>query len=99
MAAGRHRLIFILIAGFNLICAAEGRAQSADPFQNEQVLSTPLTEEELEKSNLVEVQPLAVMPNEKTSGNIYHLLPYRARRQKWGQQFAIGASMYQPTNY
>ena len=60
-------------------------------------LSKPMTEEELQNTNLVEVQPLNILPSDLT--NVYRLIPYRLRRQKWGQQFSIGVSMYQPVNY
>jgi len=61
------------------------------------VLSQPMTEEELQNANLVEVQPLNVLPSDLTSS--YRLLPYKYRRAKWGHMITLGASMYQPVNY
>jgi hypothetical protein len=65
--------------------------------QEAKALSQPMTEEELANTNLVEVEPVNILPSDIT--NVYRVLPYKVRRPKWGHQFAIGMSLYQPVNY
>ena len=56
-----------------------------------------LTDEELEEKKLVEVEPENILPGDLSS--VYKVMPYKIRRQKWGQTFSVGYSQYNPLKY
>jgi hypothetical protein len=45
----------------------------------------------------VEVEPTNILPSDITG--IYYLVPYRNRRESWGQTASIGYSSFTPINY
>ena len=45
----------------------------------------------------VEVEPTNLLPSDITG--IYYLIPYRNRRDKWGQTVSVGYSSFTPINY
>jgi hypothetical protein len=61
------------------------------------LLEKPVTVEELETKNLVEVEPNNILPSDLVS--TYALVPYRVRRPRWGHMFNITVGMYHPVNY
>lgn len=61
------------------------------------LLEKPVTIEELETKNLVEVEPNNILPSDLVS--TYALVPYRVRRPRWGHMFNATASLYHPLNY
>lgn len=65
--------------------------------QEKELLNRPVTIEELEKKNLVEVEPNNIMPSDLV--NVYSLVPYKIRRPRWGHLFTITYSLYNPINY
>lgn len=65
--------------------------------QEQEILNTQITPEELEKVNLVEVEPNNILPSDLV--NAYALVPYKIRRPRWGQVFTVTYSLYNPLNY
>lgn len=55
------------------------------------------TASDQEEGPLVEVEPSSLLPSDITG--IYLLIPYRNRRESWGQTISIGYSSYVPINY
>ena len=45
----------------------------------------------------VEVEPNNLLPSDITG--VYYLIPYRNRRDNWGQTFSLGYSSFTPVNY
>ena len=65
--------------------------------EEEALLKAPLSEEELETKNLVEVEPNNILPAELSSTQA--LVPYKIRRPRWGHLFSITYSQFNPVNY
>lgn len=61
------------------------------------IMSEPLTPEELKNQELVEVESNNIVTSDLST--IYTLVPYSIRRDKWGQLFSLGYSLYNPVNY
>jgi hypothetical protein len=56
-----------------------------------------LSDAELEKSELVEVEPNNILPSDLSS--LYALVPYKIRRPTWGHLVTVGYSLFNPYNY
>lgn len=65
--------------------------------ENEAYESHPFTYEELKQRNLVEVEPVNILPGDLST--VYKILPYKVRRPKRGQQLSLTYSQYNPLNY
>jgi hypothetical protein len=65
--------------------------------QEKELLSKPISIEDLERKNLVEVEPNNILPSDLVS--TYSLVPYKIRRPRWGHYFSVGYSLYEPKNY
>ncbi|MCB0350160.1 MAG: hypothetical protein KDD38_03190 [Bdellovibrionales bacterium] len=65
--------------------------------EERQLLEKPITPEEMENRNLVEVEPNNILPSDLIS--LYALVPYKIRRPRWGHMFAITYSLFNPTSY
>lgn len=65
--------------------------------QEVELLSKPIDVGELEKVNLVEVEPNNILPSDLVS--VYALVPYKIRRPRWGHVFTATYSLYNPLNY
>jgi len=63
----------------------------------EELLEKPLTEEEIKNRKLVEVEPNNILPSDLT--NIYSLVPYAVRRNRWGWYYGVTYSMYHPDQF
>ena len=65
--------------------------------EEKRILSQPVTPEEIENKNLVEVESSNVLPSDLASD--YALVPYKMRRLRWGQEFTLTYSQYNPINF
>lgn len=65
--------------------------------QEKEILNKPITLDDLERKNLVEVEPNNILPSDLV--NTYALVPYKIRRPKWGHLYTLTYSMYNPDNY
>ncbi len=61
------------------------------------LLEKPVTLEELEQKNLVEVEPNNILPADLVTSTA--LVPYKIRRPRWGHLIAFTYSLYNPINY
>lgn len=66
-------------------------------LEAKQLLERPITLEEMQNKNLVEVEPNNILPSDLVS--LYALVPYKVRRPRWGHMFAINYSLFNPVNY
>ncbi len=77
--------LYLLIFVFGIIWSGLTYAEGED------------VEESAQKRGMVLVEPLGVATS--TTDGQYRLLPYRERRNKWGYNFSLGYSTYEPLNY
>lgn len=87
----RRRVFTVLTAllfGFSALYIDETRAQGAE--------DSTKVESGQDDGLWVEVEPTNLLPSDITG--IYYLVPYRNRRDKWGQTFSIGYSSFTPAN-
>lgn len=66
-------------------------------LEADRLLNEPLTEQDISEKNLVEVEFNNVLPSD--IANVYSLVPYKVRRNKWGHYFSLAYSLYNPVNY
>ena len=65
--------------------------------QEKIIKSKPISEEEAEQRNLVEVEPNNVLPSDLA--NVYSLVPYKVRRKDWGHMVSVAYCHFSPTSY
>jgi len=88
MHPGKHpvKVIFLLVLYIGTFCSALNAAQEEPDI------------EELSKKGLVYVEPSDVVKITATTEDEV-ILPYKDRRFKWGFEFTLGDSTYEPINY
>lgn len=70
------------------------RTQEAE---RQKALEDPLTEAEIEEQKLVEVEQTYILPSDLS--NVSALVPYKYRRERWGNTFSVTYAMIEPINY
>jgi hypothetical protein len=75
----------------------EAQLKAAREKKEQEILNMKVSDQEIEKAELVEVEPLNILPSDMVT--VSPLVPYGVRRTKWGIEGGVAYSMFEPINY